>query len=97
MATLDDDLSLDLPSMQQWESFFSILFLHQILFRSDPLVTSDVYSRSLRFFFQFNGKDTFLIPYKRFSHIERPEFIIDRSSPLMQKRFIIETNFLENI
>lgn len=53
MATLDDDLSLDLPSMQQ----------------SDPLVTSDVYSRSLRF-----------------SHIERPEFIIDRSSPLMQKR-----------
>ena len=38
-------------------------------FRSDPLITSDVYSRSLRF-----------------SHIDRPEFVIDRASPLSQRR-----------
>ena len=37
--------------------------------RSDPLISSDVYSRSLRF-----------------SHIDRPDFVIDRASPLSQRR-----------
>ena len=48
---------------------FITIEVDDCLSRSDPLISSDVYSRSLRF-----------------SHIDRPDFVIDRASPLSQRR-----------
>jgi len=50
--------------------------------KTDPLLSSDIYSRSLRY-----------------SHITRPEFLIDRSSPVKQTRgeFVDQEDKIANL